>query len=68
MATHELPAAAGVGVAASAAASEQPGGRPGGQTALRAWARNRQARIGLGIIVALAAFCYLARCCTTRTR
>jgi hypothetical protein len=59
MAAHELPAAVRAGVADSAA-SEQPGnGRPGGQTALLAWARNRQARIGLAIIVALAAFCYL---------
>jgi peptide/nickel transport system permease protein len=57
MATHELPAAVGVGVADSGAA--EPGHRGGSQTALRAWLRNRQARIGLGIIVALAAFCYL---------
>jgi peptide/nickel transport system permease protein len=57
MATHELPAAVGVGVADSGAA--EPGHRSDSQTALRAWLRNRQARIGLGIIVALAAFCYL---------
>src|SRR6204780_101322 len=57
MATHELPAAVAVEVAAPANRPEDD--RRGGQTALRAWLGNRQARIGLGIIVALAAFCYL---------
>ena len=57
MATHELPAAVAVEVAAPANRPEDD--RRGGQTALRAWLGNRQARIGVGIIVALAAFCYL---------
>ena len=60
MATHELPRR-GSRRYRRRADAKQPGSGsdPGGQTALRAWARNRQARIGLGIIVALAAFCYL---------
>ena len=57
MATHELPAAVAVEVTAPAKRPEDD--RRGGQTALRAWLGNRQARIGVGIIVALAAFCYL---------
>ena len=57
MATHELPAA--VAVEATAPAKRPDDDRRGGQTALRAWLGNRQARIGVGIIVALAAFCYL---------
>ena len=60
MATHELPAGVGVGVAGVGAGAEQSGNeRPGGQTALRAWLANRRARIGVGIVLALAAFCYL---------
>jgi peptide/nickel transport system permease protein len=57
MATHELPAAVGVGVTSAAKQPEEE--RRGGPTALRAWLGNRQARIGVGVIVALAAFCYL---------
>jgi peptide/nickel transport system permease protein len=57
MATHELPAAVAVEVTAPAKRPEDD--RRGGQTALRAWLGNRQARSGVGIIVALAAFCYL---------
>jgi peptide/nickel transport system permease protein len=57
MATHELPAA--VAIEATAPAKRPDDDRRGGQIALRAWLGNRQARIGVGIIVALAAFCYL---------
>jgi peptide/nickel transport system permease protein len=57
MATHELPAA--VAVEVTNAANRPEDERRGGQTALRAWLGNRQARIGVGIIVALAGFCYL---------
>ena len=57
MATHELPAA--VAVEVTNAANRPEDERRGGQTALRAWLGNRQARIGVAIIVALAGFCYL---------
>jgi peptide/nickel transport system permease protein len=48
-----------VAVEVTNAANRPEDERRGGQTALRAWLGNRQARIGVAIIVALAGFCYL---------